>query len=275
MRLFVLTILLLLSACGPDAPGPLADPSLTLEELIDRGASLLWVGAHPDDETVGGPILARACRCMGNPCHLVILTSGEGGHCYAPPCLPDLPTVRLCEMEEAARIYGTTFEMHGFTNHPSPAPEPQEVLAHWMEEGDPVATVVEAIRAFRPDVVLSFDPSGGYTAHNEHMAAAEVAIEATIVASDPSYPGSSAPPQRPKRLYTVLNRYWFMGVIGWDEGPVDETIPIHVPCPRTELTCFEAAMEAAYSHRSQWPFMAAMGLAGPLVENGLLKRMDF
>lgn len=276
--IFLLSSCLLFSpGCRGDGSDPetILEPWMTLEELIEAGASILWVGAHGDDEIVASPILAKACSGLGNPCHILVLTLGEGGHCYAPPCLPDLVTVRTREMEEAARRYGTGLEIHDFTNHPSPYPPVEEVLAVWEAEGDPLGIIVETMRSVRADVILCFDPSHGFYGHPEHQAVGLMVREGALLAGDPDYDGAATAPYRPTKLYTILNRYWFMFPIGWDEGPVDETFPIHQPCPGTDRTCFEEGMWAASAHRSQWIYVAAMVLGGQLIQDGLLKHVDF
>ncbi|MFC1888213.1 PIG-L family deacetylase [Thermodesulfobacteriota bacterium] len=251
------------------------EPWMTLPELIDAGASILWVGAHGDDEIVASPILSKACRGLGNPCHILVLTRGESGTCYTPPCLPDLVTVRTQEMREAACRYGADLEIHDFTNHPSPYPPIEEVLVAWESEGDPLGIIVETIRRFRSDVILCFDPSHGFYGHTEHQTVGILVQEAAGLAGDPGYGGSMTKPFRPTKLYHLLNRYWFMIPVGWDEGPVDERIYFHEPCPGSSKTCFEEGLSAASAHRSQWPYVAVMALGGQLVQEGLLKNVDF
>ena len=250
------------------------DPNWSLQELVERGASVMFVGAHPDDESVAGAFLAMTCKCLGNPCHMVVLTRGEGGTCYAPPCLPDMGTVRTLEMEEAARRYGSGLELHTFTNFPNPVPPPEDVLEHWYGEGDPTAVIAEAIRTFRPDVVITFDPSVGFTGHPEHRLTGDLVPEAIRLAGDPSFPGEGNPPFRPARLYNVLNRYWFMLPVGWDEGPVNETFFVKQPCPGSEKTCLQEALDAASAHESQWTWILGFAALGFVGEEMMLKRTD-
>ena len=269
------------SGCGEDA-GTVStdhrvriDPDMTLLEAVDAGASLLWIGAHPDDDIIPGAILARACRGLGNPCLLLVVTSGEGGTCYWPPCDPDLGTVRLAEMEEAARRYGAELEIHGFTNHPGTTPM-EEIRAKWESEGDITGVIAQAVRRFRPNLVLSLDASNGFYGHHEHRMVAELTREALALAGDPQYAGTGGSPVRADRFYSILNRYWFLKpFIGWDDGPVDEMFPGNVPCPGSDMTCFEAGIEAAQAFKSQWPYVLLMSLLGEVVDDLLLKRIQF
>ena len=67
-----------------------------------------------------------------------------------------------------------------------------------------VAQVVQVIREFRPDVVVSFGPDGGY-GHPDHIAISAAATAACWQAGDPaSYPSQLAAglaPHQPDRLY--------------------------------------------------------------------------
>src|SRR5262249_48779530 len=67
-----------------------------------------------------------------------------------------------------------------------------------------VGPVVEVIREFRPDVVVSFGPDGGY-GHPDHITIGAAATAACGRAGDPaSYPGQLAAglaPHQPDRLY--------------------------------------------------------------------------
>ena len=67
-----------------------------------------------------------------------------------------------------------------------------------------VAQVVQVIREFRPDVVVSFGPDGGY-GHPDHIAISAAATAARWQAGDPaSYPSQLAAglaPHQPDRLY--------------------------------------------------------------------------
>lgn len=282
-KLGILAIVwMLASGCGEEAGKDSTDhriridPAMTLLEAVDAGASLLWVAAHPDDDIIPGAIFARACRGLGNPCLLLVVTYGEGGTCYWPPCDPDLGTVRLAEMEEVARGYGAELEIHSFTNHPDSSTPMEEIRAKWESEGDLTGVIAQAVRRFRPNLVLSLDSSHGFYGHTEHRMAAELTREALALAGDPLYAGRGGTPIRADRFYSVLNRYWFLlPFIGWDDGPVDETFPGHVPCPGSEKTCFEVGIEAAQAFRSQWPYVFAMSALGQLVDDLFLKRIEF
>jgi LmbE family N-acetylglucosaminyl deacetylase len=168
------------SACatlGPPGPAP------SLEALLERPeARVMWVGAHPDDESAVGPILARACIALGRPCYFLVYTRGEGGACPFKPrgCFPDLASVRTGEIRRSAKAYRAELELHRFWNVPLPAesfPPPDAVAARWRKDGDPGGIAAAAIRRFRPTILLTFEPDHGFTDHPEHKLAARFAAE--------------------------------------------------------------------------------------------------
>src|SRR5688572_3794084 len=121
--------LLLLFACGDPFDG------LTeFDQYVEAEARFLFAGAHPDDETLVGPLFAHACIVHGRDCHIAVFTRGEAGRCALEEQLcQDLGAVRAAEMAEVAAKYGVALHQATFSNGPANQPD------------DPDA--VEAIRA--------------------------------------------------------------------------------------------------------------------------------
>ena len=64
----------------PDYPWvtfPYNSVQSSLLEQIKNGKSLMFIGAHPDDELLIGTLLTRACSDYGNQCTLVSITPGD------------------------------------------------------------------------------------------------------------------------------------------------------------------------------------------------------
>lgn len=106
----------------PLTVGSVEDPfagAQRFDDYVERGARILVVGAHPDDESLAGPLLAYACIQKGNDCHIAVFTRGEGGSCglflFLTRCQPDLATVRAREMERAAERYGAGLDVGDFS----------------------------------------------------------------------------------------------------------------------------------------------------------------
>jgi LmbE family N-acetylglucosaminyl deacetylase len=169
----------------------------------DRGR-LLAVLAHPDDETfgMGGTLALYAKR--GFEVRLVCATRGEVGE--APSGLKGFATIgemREAELRCAAGILGLAgiefldYRDSGMAGSPDNA-HPQSLAAA------PAAEVAEAvakkIRAFRPQVVLTFDPIGGYR-HPDHIAIQRATVAGFRMAGDPAHAFDATTPFAPQRLF--------------------------------------------------------------------------
>ncbi len=164
--------------------------------------SLLAVFAHPDDETFGpgGPLALYARR--GVAVHVLCATRGEAGS--APPellrrhdSLADLREAELCCAADILGLSGVHFLGHRDSGMPG-SPDnrhPQALLAAPVEE---VAQQVAAwMRRLQPQVVLTFDPVGGYR-HPDHIAV----HRATVLAFQLVLEASPDPDSyRPRKLY--------------------------------------------------------------------------
>ena len=152
---------------------------------------LLWVGAHPDDETYAAPVLADVCLHQGKPCYLLVMTDGGKGHCeITGGCVPDVPTVRRYEMEASASYFRATLTMVNLED--SPAGSVTGVIGAWNDRvgggNNLVSFVSDYIRLIQPDVIVTFDPRHGSSCHLDHSAAALVALQA---AEQIAFPASS------------------------------------------------------------------------------------
>ena len=166
---------------------------------------LLAVLAHPDDESfgMGGTLALYAQR--GVAAYLVCATRGEAGSMDAD-CLDgfnDISERREFELRCAAQELGLT-EVHflGYRDSGMPgSPDnqhPQALVAAPLEEV--VAKVAHYIRLLRPQVVLTFDPIGGYR-HPDHIAIHQATVRAFQTAGDPAMYPDDLPPYQPQKLY--------------------------------------------------------------------------
>lgn len=167
--------------------------------------TLLAVLAHPDDETFGmGGTLALYAR-RGVSVHLVCATRGEVGTVDAD-CLEGYASVgdlREAELLCAAGklgLAGIHFLDYRDSGMPGSADNqhPQALAA--APRGEVVRKVVEAIRSIRPQVVITFDPIGGYR-HPDHIAIQQATVEAYAAAGDPDRFPECQPIYTPQRLF--------------------------------------------------------------------------
>ncbi len=139
-----------------------------------RVRRLLAVFAHPDDETFGpGGTLAK-CAAEGVAVHLVCATRGEAGDSDITDwgACEDLACRREEELRCAASILGLT-EVHllGYRDSGMAGSlANQHPRALVRADPDVLAEqVADLMRQLRPQVVLTFDPYGGY-GHPDHIA---------------------------------------------------------------------------------------------------------
>lgn len=248
-----------------------------LEAVLDD-SRVLFVGAHPDDETLVGPILARACLAQSRPCRLVLLTRGEGGRCdRGGGCGPDLARLRTREMERVASAYGAELALFDFPNAKLPwssFPTVEEARRIWSAHGDPVRILVAELRRFRPSVVLTFDPEGGFTEHPEHRLTAALADEALEQAATETSPELGAP-HAVERVYRVLNRYWLPRLLGTaDPTEPNESFDTHVSCRPYRGACLDAALDFTRLHESQAKDMGLVRALRPQMGRLYLRRVQ-
>ncbi|WP_299027251.1 PIG-L deacetylase family protein [uncultured Thermanaerothrix sp.] len=168
---------------------------------------LLAVLAHPDDETFGiGGTLAYYAR-RGVEVFLICATRGEAGD-VSPEFLQGYGSVaerREAELRCAAGklgLAGVYFLDYRDSGMPGSADNrhPRALINAPLEE---VARKIAAvIRRLRPQVVVTFDPIGGYR-HPDHIAIHQATVRAFDVAAqpDPELEVQAGPPYRPAKLY--------------------------------------------------------------------------
>ena len=165
---------------------------------------LLAVFAHPDDESFGmGGTLALYAR-NGVECYLICATRGEVGE-MDPEHLQGYSSIgerREAELRCAAEKLGLkeviflNYRDSGMPGSPENS-HPNALVAQPVEQ---VATdVARYIREIQPDVVITFDPIGGYR-HPDHIAVHNAVNLAWEQAADPNF-DDDLPPFKPQKLY--------------------------------------------------------------------------
>ena len=169
------------------------------QEGADEPLRLAGVFAHPDDESmgVGGTFAKYAAE--GVQTSLLTATRGQQGWFGAPEAYPgpeELGRIRERELADATRTLGIKdVELLDYMDGQLDAADPAEVLRK----------VVAFLRRVRPQVVLTFDPSGAY-GHPDHVAISQYASAAVVAAADPAFAaGGELPPFRVSKLYYMAN----------------------------------------------------------------------
>lgn len=192
--------------------------------MSDNGPSLtlMAVFAHPDDESFGsGGSLARYGADPNVRVVLVCATRGEAGEISNPElATPErLGEVREAELRCACGKLGVD-ALHFLDYRDSGmagTPENLEMGALTMADFDQVVgKIVAHIRNERPDVVVTFDETGGY-GHPDHIAIHHHTKAAFAAAADPAQyadqlAGGLQPHQAQKLYFTAIPRRFFRSV---------------------------------------------------------------
>src|SRR3990170_63676 len=188
------------------------------DSSLNQSLTLLAVLAHPDDESFGmGGTLALYAR-RGVAVHLVCATRGEVGevepqHMNGYRSIGDL---RVDELRCAAGKLGLScvhfldYRDSGMAGSPENQ-HPRALVAAPLDEV--AARVTAIIRRLRPQVVITFDPIGGYR-HPDHIAIHQATVQAFSMAGDPGRDINGLPPYSPKKLYySTFSRRFLRGVV--------------------------------------------------------------
>ncbi len=172
---------------------------------MSRQKTLIFVGAHPDDETFGiGGTLAQYAD-VGVRVYYACATRGEVGsagpeHAQGYTTLGD---TRWTELKCAAQILGLADVIHlGYRDSGMPGSDdnkhPEALAAAPL--GQVTGRVTKVIRELKPEVVITFDPIGGYR-HPDHIAIHNATVKAFHAASDPRQYPEAGPAFQPQKLY--------------------------------------------------------------------------
>ena len=193
---------------------------------------LLFVHAHPDDETLTTGVALAHHVARGDDVHVLTCTLGEEGEVIPPELAalegdgPALAEHRRGELAAATGVLGVTHHLLG-AGGPRDAPAFRDSgmagtpsAAHPRAfAGVPLAVAAEAVGevldAVRPDVVVTYDATGGY-GHPDH-----VRTHAATAAAVAALPEGERPV-----LYAVLppltwageDRAWLTEHVPGDDG---------------------------------------------------------
>jgi LmbE family N-acetylglucosaminyl deacetylase len=242
-------------------------------EVNDSNKVLLAVLAHPDDETFGmGGTLALYAK-KGVEVHLICATRGEVGEIDSKhqQTIKSAACLRTQELRCAAQALGIN-QLH-FLNYRDSGMPGSEANNHPKAlAAQPVANVAgevaHLIRLIQPDVVITFDPIGGYR-HPDHIAIQKATVQAFRLAGDNNFsdPEGLSPFQPEKLFFHIINRrflrmvIWVLRLLGQDPhrfgknkdidlvSIADVDFPIHAKINYRAVK--DIRQEAASCHASQ------------------------
>ena len=180
-----------------------------LSRTNNNQLTLLIVHAHPDDESIStGGILAKY-SAEGVRTVLTYCTRGEAGDILNPDFVPPQPgmsitDIRAKELEKALNVLDVKSAKFLGYRDSGMAGTPENNHPHAFARADKqeaTARLVEIIRRFRPQVIVTYNEKGTYL-HPDHIMANRVTRLAFEASGDQDYHASGGlEPWQPTRLY--------------------------------------------------------------------------
>jgi LmbE family N-acetylglucosaminyl deacetylase len=169
------------AANDPGQPTLSSDPAALARRAtvdLDVPASVLAVGAHPDDIEFGAGGTLAKWAAAGCTVHHLVCTDGSKGTWD-----PDADTVALVarredEQREAARRLRADRGTVAFLGR---------VDGELENDAATRTELVRAIRTLRPEVVVTHDPWKRYRLHPDHRVAGQLVCDAIVGARDPHF----------------------------------------------------------------------------------------
>lgn len=199
---------------------------------MDRPQRALVVAAHPDDCEFGcGGTIAKWSR-QGSDVFLVVATNGDKGDDTGKHSPEELAKVRSIEQHEAAKLMGVK-EVQFLPFSDGTLESGAELRGH----------VVRWIRTFKPDVVLTHDPTvllhdfGGVN-HSDHRNIGEATIDAV-------YPFARGVHQYPEHAKEGLQPHTVRRLLLWSTNEPN----FYVDVSETA----DVKLKALFTHASQYP----------------------
>ena len=133
---------------------------------IDSAQRIVVITAHPDDEVLMAPLLARRCVRGAASCAILVMTTGNAA---------GLGDTRAVEMQQSAALLDLRLTQWTFSDAMA------NVDATWATEAGDRATLIARLSAFiaaeHPDLILTLDPRHGSTCHPAHRAIGQLVAD--------------------------------------------------------------------------------------------------
>lgn len=203
------------------------------------GVKLMCVVAHPDDEcfAFGGALAMAADR--GVETYVLCLTDGQAATARgSAENGEELGRMRRAEFAESCKVLQVTH--HELLDY-------QDGRLEFIEFSRAAGRIVERMRRFQPDLVLTFGTDGALNSHADHMMVSALTAAAFHWSGrERRYP-DLAKAFQPRRLYTLSTNVFLP----------DRQAPLPSPWSvRLDITSVSERKAAAFrAHVSQAPLM--------------------
>lgn len=203
------------------------------------GLKLMCVVAHPDDECFGfGGALALAAE-RGIETYVICLTDGRAASNRGAAASGEaLGKMRRDEFRGSCEVLGVS--QHELMDY-------QDGRLEYVEIPIAAGRLVERMRRFKPDVVITFGGDGGQNTHSDHMMASMLTTAAFHWAGQTKRYPDAGEIHKSKRLYYLSANFHMPG------RPPAMTIPWTV---MLDIRSVRARKNEAFrQHVSQAPLM--------------------
>ncbi len=199
----------------------------------DRALRLLFVHAHPDDETLATGVAIAHHVARGDDVHVLTCTLGEEGEVIPAPLAhlegaagDPLADHRREELRGAMEVLGVTHHLLGASADGRPTAYRDSGMAGsaaaahpraWagVDLADAAASVRAVIDDLRPDVVVTYDSTGGY-GHPDHVRTHDATCRAVASSADAPLLYAVLTPLS----WAVEDRLWLAEHVPTDRGLV-------------------------------------------------------
>jgi LmbE family N-acetylglucosaminyl deacetylase len=154
-----------------------ASPYTSWSRNLDTPATVLSIGAHPDDVEFGSGGTLAKWAARGAHVHHLVMTDGSKGTWDVKADTKALISLRQDEQRNAAAALGArgSVSFLGFVD------------GELRQTDDAIDKVARIIRQIRPNVVLTHDPWKRYRLHPDHRNTGFIVCDAIVAARDPHF----------------------------------------------------------------------------------------
>ena len=203
------------------------------------GLKLLCVVAHPDDECFAfGGAIALATK-QGVETSVICLTDGQAASNRGQASSSaELGVMRRDEFARSCKVLGVNhFELLDY----------QDAQLEFADFSQAACRIVERIRNFKPNVVITFGMDGALNTHPDHTMVSAMATAAYHWAASPKRFPELGPTHHGDRLYLLSASFYLP----------DRPAPMPIPWTHKldVRSVMEQRFEAFRQHQSQAPLM--------------------
>lgn len=203
------------------------------------GLKLMCVVAHPDDECFGfGGALALAAK-RGVETYVICLTDGQAATNRGDAASGEaLGKMRREEFAASCKVLGVA--RHELLDY-------HDARLEFVDFSQAAGRLVEKMRQFRPDVVLTFGGDGGLNTHPDHMMVSTLTTAAFHWSGQTKRYAELGAVHAPQRLFYLSTNFFIPG------RPAPKPMPWTITLDIRSVQSQKA--EAFRQHTSQAPLM--------------------